>query len=159
MISLSIYLISKIESGRGCSLKMSIEYFKNKYIQVLQDKIDLQEKINALNSEVIDLKAQLLDSGEKNRTSKAIKKSGRLSKEIDSAHNSSGSVVRIRRKRGRLSAELDVQSVSSAYDSSGSECKGDSRDIAPRLPQYLPDPRGYIVNDNSYLDRRISGPR
>jgi hypothetical protein len=50
---------------------MSIEYFEDKYIQVLQDKIGLQEKINALNSEVINLKAQLLV---KNRTSKAVKK-------------------------------------------------------------------------------------
>lgn len=149
--------------------KMNIEYYKDKYIQVLQDKICLQDRINALLSEVIDLKAQLLKRQEPDERQKVVKT----------------------RKRRSRQEELEVESASSVQDSSGSECEGDPWDMIPlttviddrhsgtvgaltnrgrqllmsttaqflkkynleNAPNYIP--RGYVNKYNSYLDRKI----
>ena len=148
---------------------MNIEYYKDKYIQVLQDKVDLQERINALHSEVVDLKAQLLQPQKQNEKPK---------------------VLRNKKKRSR-NEEPEVQPVSTAEDSSGSDCEGDPWDLIPlttviddrhsgtvgaltnKVKQVLIDataqflkkynlknspseiPRGYINKYNNYLDRKI----
>lgn len=151
---------------------MSIDYYKDKYIQVLQDKISLQERVNALFSEVNDLKAQLLKPKK---------------------HHPKGTNTRrrsIQQESEEDDEEFQTQDTSESV-SSDSECDGDPWDMIPlktviddrhsgtigmltnrdkevlkrATSQFLKKyklengpnfiPRGFINKYNSYLDRKI----
>ena len=132
---------------------MSIEYYKDKYIQLLNDKIILQGKVNSLQSEVIDLKAQLLKPNlpdlkqeRINRTREIVYSTGQLAHTTDGIEERRETNVNrgeidlrrrelvqtrgeIRKRRKELVSDSD--SESSVYDSSGSETDGD---LAEQIP-------------------------
>jgi hypothetical protein len=89
---------------------MIVEYFKDKYIQVLQDKIGLQEKINALNSQVIDLKIQLLErSRQMEKILKPVQEENyKLKDELSSLKESAGSHDKYEKIHAELIASYDI---------------------------------------------------
>lgn len=141
---------------------MSIEYYKDKYIQSLQDKIMLQEKINGLNGQVNDLKAQLLNQNENPQSRKRRVVRQEVEESVSSVSDSSGSEF-----DENPSDMIPLKNVIDDRHSGtvGMLTKKDKELLTAITAQFLKKynlqnapnaiPRGYINKYNSYLDRKI----